>query len=201
MGIRLATEGDIPDLAALLARAFADDPFYAYLAGTAPERNQRMRDGWSGLLRHASDRLSLTYTTDDLAGAAIWHRPGYGGASFIGSLRLLPSVARLAGGMGRLRDVSRAVAELERRRHRHASTPHFYLSALGVEPTRQREGIGTALLGPVLERADDERLPVYLETAPAVNVLIYERVGFGVVEELTLPGTDVHGWLMLRRPR
>src|SRR5688500_20214916 len=77
MGIRLATEGDIPELAGVLARAFADDPFYTYLAGTAPERNQRMRDGWSGLLRHASNRLSLTYTTDDLAGAAIWHPPGY----------------------------------------------------------------------------------------------------------------------------
>lgn len=201
MGVRLATQRDIPELAAVLARAFADDPFYAYLAGTAPERNQRMRDGWSGLLRHASDRLSLTYTTDDLAGVAVWHPPGYGGASFIGSLRLLPSVARLAGGMGRLRDVSRAVAELEKRRHQHAPGPHFYLSALGVEPTRQREGIGTALLRPVLERADDQKLPAYLETATAVNVLIYERVGFGVVQELTLPGTDVHGWLMLRRPR
>ena len=201
MGIRLATEKDVPDLAAVLARAFADDPFYAYLAGTAPERNQRMRDGWSGLLRHASDRLSLTYTTDDLAGAAVWHPPGYGGASFIGSLCLLPSVARLAGGMRRLRDVSRVVAELEKRRHQHAPGPHFYLSALGVEPTRQREGIGTALLGPVLERADVQKTPSYLETATAVNVLLYERVGFGVVEELTLPGTDVHGWLMLRGPR
>ena len=201
MGIRLATQSDIPDLAAVLAHAFADDPFYSYLTGTAPERNQRMRDGWSGLLRHASDRLSTTYTTDDLAGVAVWHPPGYGGASFIGSLRLLPSVARLAGGMGRLRDVSRAVAELERHRHQHAPTPHFYLSALAVEPARQREGIGTALLGPVLKRADDREMPAYLETATAVNVLIYERVGFAVVEELILPGTDVHGWLMLRRPR
>ncbi len=201
MGIRLATQRDVPDLAAVLARAFAEAPFYSYLTGTAPERNQRMRDGWSGLLRHASDRLSTTYTTDDLAGVAVWHPPGYGGASFIGSLRLLPSVARLVGGMRRLRGVSRAVAELERHRHRHAPNPHFYLSALGVDPGRQREGIGTALLRPVLERADDQKMPAYLETATAVNVLMYERVGFGVVEELTLPGTDVHGWLMLRRPR
>ena len=201
MEVRLATQADMPGLAAVLARAFADDPFYAYLTGTAPERNQRMRDGWSGLLRHASARLSMTYTTDDLAGVAIWHPPGYGGASFIGSLRLLPSVARLAGGVRRLRDVSRAVAELERRRHHHAPTPHFYLSALAVEPTRQRQGIGTALLEAGLARADDRGLPAYLETATAVNVLIYERVGFEVAEELTLPGTDVHGWLMLRKPR
>ena len=97
------------------------------------------------LLRHASDHLSATYTTDDLAGVAVWHPPGCRGPSFIDSLRLLPSVSRLAGGMRRLREVSKAVA-----------------------------------------------------AATARNVLLYERQGFNVVEELTLPNTDVHGWLMLR---
>jgi GNAT superfamily N-acetyltransferase len=199
--VRLARPAEIGALAAVLARAFARDPFHSYLVGEASERNQRMRDGWTGLLEHASDRLSATYTTDDLAGVAVWHPPGYRGASFIGTLRLLPSVARLAGGVRRLREVSKAIAALEERRHRHASGPHFYLSALGVEPERQGEGVGTALMQPVLERTDRERLPAYLEAATARSVLLYERHGFGVVEELTLPGTDVHGWLMLRQPR
>lgn len=198
--VRPARPGEINDLAAVLTRAFARDPFYSYLVGSASERNQRMRDGWSGLLRHASDRLSTTYTTDDLAGVAIWYPPGYTGPSFIGSLRLLPSVSRLAGGLRRLREVSKAVAALEERRHRHAPGAHFYLSALGVEPDRQGEGLGTALMQPVLERADRDGLPAYLETATARNVLLYERQGFGVIEELTLPNTDVHGWLMLRPP-
>jgi ribosomal protein S18 acetylase RimI-like enzyme len=79
--------------------------------------------------------------------------------------------------------------------------PHFYLSALGVEPKRQGEGVGTALMQPVLARADDERVHAYLETATGRNVLLYERQGFSVVEELTLPGTDVNGWLMRRAPR
>ena len=71
-------------------------PFFAYLAGDAPERNQRMRDGWTGFLRHASNGLSHTYTTDDHAGVAVWHPPGYTGAGFIDSLRLLPSATRMA---------------------------------------------------------------------------------------------------------
>lgn len=196
--VRRATVGDISALAATLARAFARDPYYLFLAGDAPERNQRMRDGWSGLLRHASNRLSHTYTTDDHAGVALWHPPGYTGAGFLDSLRLLPSVTRLAGSWRRLRDVSRAVAALEERRHHHAPGPHYYLSVLGVEPERQGEGIGTALMRPVIELADADGTPAYLETATGRNVLLYERVGFAVVEELTLPGTDIHGWLMLR---
>jgi ribosomal protein S18 acetylase RimI-like enzyme len=196
--VRPATVHDVEPLAAMLARAFAHDPFYAYLAGDAPERAERMRQGWLGILRHASDGLSTTFTTDDHAGAAIWHPPGYSGASFIGSLRLMPSVARLSGGFRRLREIAHAISALERRRAHHVPGPHYYLSALGVEPERQGEGIGTSLLAPVLERAAAESVPAYLETATARNVLLYERLGFEVVEELTLPRTDVHGWLMLR---
>jgi GNAT superfamily N-acetyltransferase len=199
--VRLARRSEIGELAGVLARAFVRDPFYAYLAGEASERTQRMRDGWTGILRFTSDNLSATYTTDDLAGVAMWHPPGYHGADFVESIRLLPSVSRLAGGFGRLREISRAISALEERRRRHASMPHYYLSALGVEPDRQGEGIGTALMRPVLERADREQRPCYLETATARNVLLYERAGFAVVDELTLPGTDIHGWLMRRIPR
>lgn len=198
--VRRATADDIPAMAATLARAFAHDPFYAFLAGDAPERNQRMRDGWSGILRFGSARLVETWTTDDHGGVAIWLPPGHGGPSLLDSLRLMPSIGRLAG-WWRLRSVSNAVAALERRHRALVSDPHFYLSALGVDPERQGEGIGTALMGPVLERCDRDRRPAYLETATARNVLLYERLGFDVVEELTLPHTDIHGWLMLRAPR
>jgi ribosomal protein S18 acetylase RimI-like enzyme len=197
--VRRATADEIPALAAVLARAFADDPFHAFLAGDAPERNQRMRDGWSGILRFGSARLSETYTTDDHAGVAIWIPPGYGGPTFLDSLRMMPAVARLAGWQ-RLRAVTKAISALEDRHRHHVSEPHFYLSALGVEPHRQGEGIGTALLKPVLDRCDLDRIPAYLETATGRSVLLYERLGFDVVEELSLPNTDVHGWLMLRTP-
>jgi GNAT superfamily N-acetyltransferase len=198
--VRRATSQEIPALAATLSQAFSHDPFFSYLAGDAPERHQRMRDGWSGILRFASARLAETWTTDDHAGVAVWHPPGYTGPSILDGFRMLPSLARLAG-WRRLRSISAAIGALEDRRHRHVPQPHLYLAALGVEPSRQGEGLGTALMQPVLDRCDRERIPAYLETATGRNVLLYERVGFDVVEELTLPNTDVHGWLMLRTPR
>ena len=81
---------------------------------------------------------------------------------------------------------------------RHRPVAHFYLAVLGVEPERQGEGIGSALMQPVLDLASGASLPAYLETATGRNVLLYERAGFVVVEELIIPGTDIHGWLMLR---
>ena len=198
--VRLAIIDEIPELAGVLARAFAHDPFYSYLAGDAPERSQRMKDGWNGILRFGSAHLAHTYTTDDRAGVAIWLPPGYRGPSVLDSLRQMPALARLAG-WRRLRTVGDAVAALEERRHHHVPQPHFYLSALGVEPERQGTGTGTALTKPVLELSDRDGTPAYLETATARNVLLYERLGFNVVEEMDLPGTDVRGWLMLRAAR
>jgi GNAT superfamily N-acetyltransferase len=195
--VRRAVRSDIPALAALLARAFDRDPFYAFLAGEGSERHARMGEGWTGILRFASAALAETYTTEDRAGVAIWLPPGYGGPSVLDSVRLMPAIARLAG-WRRLRTVSDALDALERHRHRLVPGPHFYLSALGVDPHRQGGGIGTLLMQPVLERCDRESIPAYLETAVARNVLLYERLGFRVVEEMDLPRSDVHGWLMLR---
>ncbi len=195
--VRRARRDEIPALADVLSRAFVHDPFYSFLAGEGSERSQRMREGWRAILRHGAANLSETYTTEDHAGVAIWIPPGHGGLSALDSVRQLPSLARLTG-WRRLRLVGSVMAALEERHRHHMTEDHFYLSALGVEPDRQGGGIGSALTRPVLDRCDREGFPAYLETATARNVLLYERLGFGVVEELTLPRTDVHGWLMLR---
>ena len=197
--VRRATEAEIPAMAAVLARAFAHDPYVSWLTGDAPERNLRMRMWWAGILRHASGGLRETWTTDDVSGVAIWLPPGRRASSVLDSLRMVPALARLTG-WRRLREVAAATELLEARRRAHVPGPHWYLSALGVEPDRQRQGIGSALLRIVLDRADSDRTPAYLETATARNVLLYERHGFEMVEELILPRTDVRGWLMLRSP-
>lgn len=196
---RRATRDDLPALAAVLARAFARDPYFSWLAGEAPERNQRMRDAWHGILRFASAGLSETWTDGARSGAAIWIPPGRAPSSLLDSVRLLPTFARLTG-WRRMREASAAVEFLEERRHQYAPAPHYYLSALGVDPERQGQGIGSTLLAPVLEAADATGAEAYLETATARNVLLYERHGFAVVEELLLPRTDIRGWLMLRPP-
>lgn len=197
--VRRATRADLPALAAVLARAFARDPYFSWLAGEASERNQRMRDAWLGILRFGSAGLRETWTNGARTGAAIWIPPGRAASSLVDSLRLLPAFARLTG-WRRVREAAAAVELLDQRRRLHAPGPHFYLAALGVEPELQRQGIGSALLEPALRAADERGMAAYLETATAMNVLLYERHGFAVVEELVLPRTDVHGWLMCRPP-
>jgi ribosomal protein S18 acetylase RimI-like enzyme len=83
----------------------------------------------------------------------------------------------------------------------HIKEPHFYLFVLGVDPPRQGRGIGKALLRELNARADAAGVPCYLETEKAINVRLYESVGYRVVSDGTVPGLgSVRLWTMVRPP-
>jgi GNAT superfamily N-acetyltransferase len=52
--------------------------------------------------------------------------------------------------------------------------PHWFLLSMGTRPDRQRQGIGSAVLRPVLERAEVARL----ETSSRENLIFYATPGF-----------------------
>jgi ribosomal protein S18 acetylase RimI-like enzyme len=68
---------------------------------------------------------------------------------------------------------------------------------LGTDPAQQKQGIGSALLAPMLARCDAERLPAYLESSKPTNVPFYQRHGFEVVQEIDVAGVPV---TTMRRP-
>jgi GNAT superfamily N-acetyltransferase len=86
--------------------------------------------------------------------------------------------------------------------HRAAVPPeHWYLMLLGVDPPRQGQGVGGALIAPVLAKADAANLPCYLETTKTRNVPFYRKHDFEVVVEDDLPGGGFHFWTMRRDPK
>jgi GNAT superfamily N-acetyltransferase len=88
-------------------------------------------------------------------------------------------------------------ANLERA---HPTEPHWYLEVLSVRPDDQRHGLGTRLVAPILDRADRDGIPCYLETADPANIDFYRRFGFEVVDPAL---TVIHGGPTLttmRRP-
>jgi ribosomal protein S18 acetylase RimI-like enzyme len=66
----------------------------------------------------------------------------------------------------------------------HPSEPHWYLPMIGVDPTEQGRGYGSALLRRGLARCDATGLPAYLESTNPRNVPLYERFGFKVVGQV-----------------
>ena len=71
---------------------------------------------------------------------------------------------------------------------------------IGVEPSRQGSGVGSALLQHSLANCDADGLPAYLESSSPKNIPLYERFGFeqiGVIRAGDAPPM----FPMLRKPQ
>jgi GNAT superfamily N-acetyltransferase len=189
--VRKATPDDVPALAEALGRAFHDDPVFEWLF-PAPE--DRRRWAW----RFFAVRIRQFLAQEEVyasgrTGAAVWAMPERWDLGWRGVLDMLP----LLRGLGRR--VPRSLVGTVRIDRAHPATPHWYLAVLGVDPPEQGQGIGTALLGPVLAECDRDGVGAYLETATERDIAFYSRFGFRVTDELRLPqGPPV--WLMWRDP-
>jgi ribosomal protein S18 acetylase RimI-like enzyme len=191
----------IDDAARMLSRAFDDDPLMRYLE---PDDARRRR--WLPWLFGTATKLGHLYgtvhTSDDVAGAAIWLSDRQTGMHPMRMLRTGMLAMPLKVGMGAFRRTMGTLNALEKL-HKEAVPPqHWYLAVLGVEPERQGQGVGGALLQPILAQADAQRWPCYLETQKERNVPFYRRHGFEVVVELE-PQVDGRPrlWTMRREAR
>lgn len=76
---------------------------------------------------------------------------------------------------------------------------HWHLGPIGVLPAFQGKGIGRMLLDRFCMETDQCRANAYLETDRAINVKIYQRFGFKVLDEVKILG--VPNWYMWRERR
>jgi ribosomal protein S18 acetylase RimI-like enzyme len=194
--VRRATAQEIPALARMLARAFVDDPVASWawrpdgLRLGALERFQAIR------LRQLIGGEEV-WTTDELTCAALWAPPGRWHMTLRETAMLLPCFLRPRLFV-RMPLVALGWEKLERGHPR--KPPHFYLAVLGTEPEAQGRGLGSAVLGGVLEQCDRDGVGAYLESSKERNIDFYARHGFRVLEEIRLlRGPSM--WSMWRDPR
>ncbi|MFO0689866.1 MAG: GNAT family N-acetyltransferase [Myxococcota bacterium] len=176
----------------VLGRAFADDPVAEYLFPDPATRAERYA-GFAGIAITAFASAAVVTTEPELRCGAIWQAPTHATLGPLRQLRLLASLVGLTrSGFGRAARLGELMS-----RH-HPRERHWYLAVLGTDPSAQRRGLASAVLQPVLERADRERLPAYLESSKAANIPFYNKHGFEVVDELRVPdGPSL--WPMIRR--
>ncbi|TDD88027.1 GNAT family N-acetyltransferase [Actinomadura rubrisoli] len=197
--VRAAAGADTAAIAAVLGRAFDDDPFWAWLL---PDERSRVRR-LSGLFGLTLRKIHLPHGATETAGrgaeieaAALWDPPGHWRVSAGKQAAQTLPLLRVLG--TRMPAALRALGEIERH---HPPEPHWYLAVLGTDPAAQGNGLGGALLRSRLDRCDAEGVAAYLESSKERNVPYYERFGFRVTRELPLPGKACPPvWLMWRDP-
>lgn len=66
----------------------------------------------------------------------------------------------------------------------HLKEPHWYLPLIAADPSRQGQGLGTALMEAAIARVDEDGRPAYLESSNPRNIPLYERFGFERIGEI-----------------
>ncbi len=171
----------------MLARSFDEDPVSVFAFPHPRRRGPALRAYMRGAIAdaEAGGLVHAAVGPGGVLGVAAWMEPGRWRPSTGRALRQLPSLVQAL----LLSPVSARMVRVANTAQRaHPREEHWYLQTLGVDPSRQGEGIGRRLIRPVLDRADAEGLPCYLETATRSNVAWYAGAGFAVVEELRPPG-------------
>jgi len=82
----------------------------------------------------------------------------------------------------------------------HPKEPHWHLPLIGVDPARQRNGIGSVLMRHGLIPCDRDHTLAYLEATNPENISLYERHGFEVIGTIQV-GDSPPLTPMLRKPQ
>lgn len=198
--VRLAASQFAP-AAAVLARAFRDDPLMAYTIPNPVERARMLPEIYVRMVRFGLLTGEVYATAGAIEGVAVWLPPNARWTRKNIEASGMHQLAVLVGDDAYRR--YRAVVECEwQARQRDMVTPCWYLFLLGVEPRSQRHGLGSELMRPILERADRDRLACYLETENPRNVPFYLKQGFEVILDGEEAGSsDVKFWTFRRTPK
>ena len=192
------TKAQVKPSAEMFARALQDDPLYTCFIPNSTERKDKSHILFEGMLRYGVLYGEVYATSPNLEGVASWVPSEK--VDFTTWRIIRSGIFSVFFGLGK-KVISRMLSfgDYTSSLHRnHASSPHLYLFMIGVDPIFQGKGYASKLLKPMFLRIDQEHLPCYLETHNEKNVSIYQHFGFEVVEEGTIPGTNVTHWGMLR---
>ncbi len=144
--------------------------------------------------------LGAAWCNDDMSAVSCWRKPGYRHATPDQLARAgVPAAVELVGSDAAHR--SQPVDEFLTSRALAVGVPeaHWYLSMIGVDSERRREGLGSAVMLPVLATARARREPVFLETFGPQNVPFYLGHGFAVLDTGVEATSSLPYWLFLRQ--
>jgi len=187
----------IKKAAGLAVRAFKEDPMMEYVFPRGPDDERKAYRFSLATIRYGL-MVGEGYTTQAESGFAVWLPPGHKEISAYGLIRSGMFFVPFMLGRQSYRRLLNCIDYTVRVHKELMPEPHWYLQELAVEPKQQGIGIGGALLEPVLEKADSEGHPCYLETFTGRGVRFYKRRGFKVVLEGEPPRGGPYCWSMRR---
>lgn len=190
-----AEDPDLENVSTILASAFSEDPVFSWMSGHKNIYSKLFLYEIEALYKHHNH----VYVNEEKTGAALWLPAGIS-AHVPYHWRALPAVWAMLR-TGGYKSLMRADKMMKIMSDNHPSEPYFYLHAIGAKLGNQGRGIGSALLKTGLHVCDEQKLPAFLESTNEKNNPLYERFGFEIIGETTLPENGPTIWFMQRPAR
>ena len=152
-----------------LVSAYRHDPVHRWLYPDDDTYTREMPALLSAVAGAAFE-MSTAWRLEDDSAVALWVPPG-----------VEPDAERIGTVLLETIDVDKhpeTFGTLEQTDAVRPEYPHWYLPFLGVESSRQGQGLGSRLLTASLEYVDLGGLPAYLLASNPRNVPFFERFGF-----------------------
>jgi ribosomal protein S18 acetylase RimI-like enzyme len=189
--VRTATAADEDPAIDAVVLAFSADPAARW---TWPDPQQYLSH-FPTFVRAFGGRAfahKTAYCVDGYAGTALWLPPDvHPDEDALVSLVQRTAPERIQ------QEVSGVFEQMDRY---HPREPHWYLPLIGVDPSQQGKGYGSALMRHTLVSCDRDHALAYLESTNPRNIPLYERHGFELLGTIQV-GTSPPLFPMLRRPR
>jgi ribosomal protein S18 acetylase RimI-like enzyme len=188
---RLLAPTDNLEIAETLARAFQTETGWSYVIPDPKLRAERLAAAFHLFLQD-EHRKGAVFGTDGIEAVTLWRGPGQAHDSLWDRTRLIvPFIQRLRFSIFRGLEVADLI-------EKHLpKEPVWYLHYAGCDPAHQGKGFGGAAIRAGLERADEDGLPAYLETADEHNIALYQSFGFAIKHSWQVPEGPVF-WGMQR---
>jgi GNAT superfamily N-acetyltransferase len=192
--VQSATPDDLGRVARAFARSLVSEPMMRWPIGEVADPEGAVGSScriWDA----ANIELGVVFVAAAGAGAAVWVAPELAARWIAIERATRPAIYALSDDAGeKYRQMWDWVEA------RESAEPGWYLDRVGVDPVRQDEGIGTALIQFGVDQAARARLAAFLDTGTERNVSRYESLGFRVFDEGIAPGGGPQIWFMRSDP-
>jgi ribosomal protein S18 acetylase RimI-like enzyme len=202
---KLQNKKDIQKAGVVLADAFQNDPVWTKVFEKEANDLKKMSAWYESAVRYCLKYGEVYATSEKLEGIAGLVPGDFSDMTMWRALRSGSIQSGMKMGMAmsmHAQKMKRIFAPLQAdRKANMKGRAYIYFMIVGVASKFQGQGHGEKLIGSIIDLNEQKGLPIYLETETVRNVKMYEKLGFKLIKQITLPVINRPMWEMVRELR
>ena len=158
-----ADSSNVEKVKSAITLGFAADPFLRWFF---PDPHIYLKNFafWMDAFSKPALESDSIFADENFYGGAIWHPPGI----HLDSDVLAPTLEDIPDFR-----LESALQMFEEFNECHPKEDHWYLPFIGLDPSKQGQGIGSLILKESLKQADEQGKVAYLESSNPMNMSLY----------------------------